>query len=124
LGAWPTRSTQAIALAPDASWFAWLEQREAPDGHPSAVARVLALDPKPGRERSLALPGSAHQIVVSPRGDELLLIGDVVTRWRPATGEHESIELGYIAANHVRYSTDGRWLFFAGYDRIDIHAAA
>jgi hypothetical protein len=120
-----TRVTDAnsIAIAPDASWFAWLEQQDESD-EPIAVAHLLALPLGPGHERTLAVPGWAKQLVVSPAGDELLVVSDdALTRWHLPTDEREPIDLdGYMWANHIRYSADGRWLFCAGYNRVDIRA--
>lgn len=116
-------TTKAIALAPDASWYAWLEQRKEPDGA-LAVAHQLPLGRKSVRERSISVPGWAAQLVVSPRADELLVVSeDALTRWHLGSGESEPIDLaGYLWANTIRYSADGRWLFFAGYDRVEIRA--
>jgi WD40 repeat protein len=116
-------SIEAIAIAPDASWFAWLEKvRDESDG-PTAVAHLLPLV-RGGRLRTLSVPGWAKQLVVSPGGDELLVVSeDALTRWNVTTDEREPIDLdGWMWANDIRYSADGRWLFFAGYDRVTIRA--
>jgi hypothetical protein len=114
----------AAALAPDGTWVAWLELPD--DEVAQAVACWRRLDDPEGRILRIPVPGWPKLLAPAPHGDELLAATEsTLVRWRPREGTHRPVEgLGYVAANRIRYSADGRLLYFEGYDRIDVRENA
>jgi hypothetical protein len=111
-------------IAPDGSWVAWLET---PDGKESeTLACWRRIDDPEDRVLRLSLPGSPWLLTAAPDGSELLVAtGYAMVRWRPLEGWQRSIEQpGYLAANDIHYSADGRLLLLEGYGRIDVRENA
>jgi hypothetical protein len=111
-------------MAPDGSWIAWLEVPDEQKPETVACWRRIA-DPEE-RVIRIPVPGWAKLLAAAPASDELLAVTEsAIVRWRPQEGWQRAIEgLGYVAANGIRYSADGRLLLFEGYDRIDVRENA
>ncbi|MEZ4448807.1 MAG: hypothetical protein R3B09_04940 [Nannocystaceae bacterium] len=115
----------AVALAPDASFIAWIERGKSP----ITVARVLPLaDPEaPGAEApapiELRVPGWPKGLAIAPDSQEILVITqESITRWRGREGTATLLdERTFVSANRIHYSADGRHLFFENFHRVDVH---
>jgi hypothetical protein len=111
-------------MAPDGSWIAWLEVPD--DQRPETVACWRRIADPAERVIRIPVPGWAKLLAAAPGSDELLAVTEsAIVRWRPQEGWQRPIEgMGYVSANEIRYSADGRLLRFEGYDRIDVRENA
>lgn len=116
-------STEAAALAPDGSWVAWMEHDEPSNERPPTLTvHLRRIGRRFPKVAPIRVEGWPKQMVVSPRGDELLVVTESsITRWWPSRRKHQAIPgIGHVVANRIRYSPDGRQLFFEHFNRVEL----
>ncbi len=112
-----------VAFDRRGKFVAWtvLERKRA-----QVFAKYLPLD---GTAKAIAdgppFRGWPSSIAVSPDGQEILYVvqNSKAVRWRPPHGPRRiDQETEYISAKKARYATNGKAIFFEGYNHIDIRS--
>ena len=120
---------QAAALAPDGSWVVWIErgytwtQSHVRLTAPATIVYTLALDHAADPKKQLVVNGTPHRVLMVGDGHVLIATDYDLVHWWPGTDETEKIQLPpALRGELLRCSDDGRMLYFADAQHIELRA--